>query len=171
MRELLAFSERKPLDRFLGLRSFHSLHPRLYRSVAFGDKKEFIFALYDKQIILPTRHELKLAPMRVPGLAITEARTTPLNFQFQDLKLHLQSTRSSCRAEYQTDQVCGYKDDPPVHRWSSGDDKTRDSPAVSAHRLERVEACSRDVFRCKASRAAPAQVSDPLSDRRPPPGG
>jgi hypothetical protein len=39
MLTLLAFSERKLLDAFLGLRSFHSLHPRLYRFVAVGDKK------------------------------------------------------------------------------------------------------------------------------------
>src|SRR5688572_23117553 len=39
MRASLAFSERKPLDLFLGLRSFYSLHPRLYRFIAFGDKK------------------------------------------------------------------------------------------------------------------------------------
>ncbi len=36
---LLPFRERKLLSINLGFRSFHSLHPRLYTFVAFGDQK------------------------------------------------------------------------------------------------------------------------------------
>ena len=69
MLKLLAFSERKMSRPVLGFRSFHSLHPRLYKFIAVGDKKGFLtLQLPDgRQLCIDLVGRRALHPRILPG--------------------------------------------------------------------------------------------------------